>query len=352
MSRTNRTRAGLKNVILFGVFLVWAGSVPVEASSLYVHKIESYPSEGTDCQSLAKQVGQEFVRSAGVKFYAASGSPVDDFSCHLEVGYVSEDAVVVRSSVDDRSFSSEPYQSAYFTQAQCERALEYESERFEQATGLKPWLAYCFSEGSLVRKLKYVAYVEGLGASKALLFKNSRRINIAPQRGWEEFARSIYQSLSESSDYIPVTVRLNSAMTVSMRELSLRYYTNERHWIQDIEVSIDSDGVLCEQQVAEVSEFMKATQQRHLISYCGSYNKSDHRLVSLYLVDNILAAVGPKLTADVRTFSMSAECLTAKSEVVEFYRTELSRPVLGGVCGRSADGQSYRVYLFEDRNPQ
>ena len=111
-----------------------------------------------------------------------------------------------------------------------------------------------------------------------------------------------------------------------------------------------TNPLYCQNQLDEVKKGLSQADERPLVVYCGKYGDKKFRLGVFMLSSQIYGLGNIRVVEDPKTFASYEVCRQELPKVIEFYKTQLHKNVLTGLC---VDPDSkFRATLFEDVSPQ
>ncbi len=205
--------------------LCWVSLISLPADGSAISSIHEFSIDNVaECESEKENISSSFSNATGASILAA-GCEYNRFlvSSDLIITYRSEVAIAPISTYD-RSVSALNSQAPYSSLQQCRDGQSAESDLFTRATGLVPFVKYCFTEGSGTSR-RYGAGILAIGQPALLPYIAS--INWASRLG--EPANIVFDHLAERLEKAGWSFSYAFGRLKTGRlSVGIRYYSSER----------------------------------------------------------------------------------------------------------------------------
>lgn len=195
------------------VFLSYGTFGFAEDSGWHTYSLTGYPKSELGCAETARSLGEKFTKVTGQTVFRARCEKELKESYDIVIIYVTPQPV---RFVSTRNELAGPFR----TMPDCLAALPNEVQLFSSATGLTPFVSYCFKELELGLK-PYVARIDGWGDAKLLPLRFEQTVYAAGVDGAPEVLDAVLKAAKASG--IPVH-RATFDQDGSQTKLVIRFY--------------------------------------------------------------------------------------------------------------------------------
>ncbi len=320
-------------------FILMFLSVAAFAAEDKVFEIKQYPKDFGDCHQVAKEIGVHFQEVTGLEVIESlctligkTGNTIRvTYRAHAVVPHVSTNSL--DSSLDERG--------GFKTEADCKAALGAEVEHFARATGLTPVVNYCSFE-EYDRDYPWAVQMDAFGEAKqsprhagAYIFGSVLGYS---QKSFTEMITA--NLLSQGVDARWARFR----SSVGYGRLTVFYYAPSRVTLDDVTVTKVTEKEKCLGSIQELEAILSKYQPLPVVSFCAAESVGGYyELISIFPFNRSL-----KFSPSAELYATYDKCQADRGRLVQYYQTELKRPVVGGFCGLgSSERGAWRITLLE-----
>jgi len=308
--------------------------------NVFVYRLDHYPKSSGPCVSIAQKIGQDLARIAGVKVVKSVCSGEDKTGYKISVSYEAPEQLELVSTARGL-FPHGGFGGTASLEA-CKAGLADEAKLFQEATGLEPVAAYCFSDPLPDEKDVWSIRIDSFGHAKLTPDVEPVPLSANPQ-GWtkEQFTGHIKDKLKEQGVNVRSVVWRPGA---GYATLEVGYYASER-----LDLKFEEPASLffkedCAAMKAELDKHL-AGRQEPLIHFCGISGSGWSELSWLFKGKPPLKTV--KASDKFKSYQ---DCLAGRDKVIQYYRESMGHDVAGALCSYEVDvidGSGWQAVLLE-----
>jgi len=320
---------------------------PAFGDELFQYSIGSYPKNpALGCALTAQDIGKQFSAVTGKKVFRATCDAENRFGYDMTITYVAQ-ASEPQMSTRQEAGGFGGRLGVYRSREECESNLSQEIRWFEESTGLTRFLAYCYLESDL-NLTPYAAYVTGFGVAKLHPYRFEATVygNVFSSPDWA-------RELSEIALRAGIQVKQVTIAHDGSNKLVVRYYDSpENILFHSGYFVLPPSGPFPHMKTGnEVAQFYsyqpKETQEACLFSgekilktFAPEFtDKSIWFCVwdpMLFKAALYVVRVKPTISTEGENaplyYGSFGKCEAERKDVLELYKSELKKDVLGGVC--------------------
>lgn len=357
-----RTRVWLFSFVAFLTAGQSILALPVLGEELYQYQITSYPKTLLGCMETAQWLAKNFSDSTGKKVYQVRCNKEDWKSYDIGLVYLSASALNLVSTSNERNGSLGDL-GIYRSLEECNKNLPQEIEWFEKYTELSHSIAYC-TESSLAGATPFFPRIDGFGIAKRYPSRYEGFIS----GGFLDEAGTITREIFEKSSLAGAPVTTTTYASGGSDKLVIRFYDtpenalHQLYYFSTAEVarffSYSSKEALehCHLEMSEAKKTYGQKFDAKSVWFC-TWNASFFRAgLQVFRVTPFTRWAPPFETAP-DYFKDFSECRANKEKIVDFYKTELGKDVVGAICtwennfGASTGNYQLRIFTKPESSP-
>lgn len=319
---------------LIGVFCLSA------FANFYEYGLNSYPVEKTACPEVAKTISQKLAEATGVSIYQTYCKP-EKYGNDLQIviTYESDRALPLVSTYSPSYF---PSLAAYRSLEDCEAALSSEKDHFEKATGIAPFLAYCYFEPlHTTVGPTFSLRIDGFGAPKQYFFNTGSMMEPGLIIGDKPVLENrIKDGLIANKVDVVTVILLDS---ISYHDLIVRYYGKYKLYFDVEPFSRYSKDDICLAQLKEAEAVLTQAPNPPLALFCSSGAAPWYATLQIVT----LKPLGWNQFIAPDRFSSVEDCMSNRDRVIQYFKEKQKKSIAGGFCGYGDD--MYHLILFESK---
>jgi hypothetical protein len=306
----------------------------------YMYRLTQYPASAGDCHAVADELGMRFAQLAGVTPTRSFCADIGPHGYDIQIEYAAAAPLPVVETIDPTS-GPDGQGGVFDTLEQCQGQLATERERFETATGLTAFVAYCKEDAFADRP--FAIYVASFGSPTARprlgqTYVFGEPVDMSPTELETEVLAGL-QRRGVDVSYVKYKPIVGYGTVVFLYYSDAALPVSEGH-----PVHLLSAGD-CESALAALRPVYGAASPAPLAMFC-----SHQDIYDTYDVALITAGAEPlRATASAERFPSQAACESGRDALVARYRNELGEPVVGSACSYDDTVQVWRVALIEGR---
>lgn len=304
------------------------------------YRLVQYPSSSGDCHQVARDLGARLTDLSGMPLTRAYCADIGANGYDLRFEYAADDELPLVTTIN-RLAGPDAQGGIYPTIDDCYAALPAERARFEAATGLPVFVAYCQKDAFASRP--YAAHIDAFGqpiAPPRVEFRdtagdpvNMTSAQIEAQINDSLRRRSINYSYAR---YAPLE-------GTGYGVVSLLYYAAERLPLDSANpVHFQTQGQ-CLESLTSLKSVFAAQTPAPLVTFCAY--RAGYRTYDIVTVTFGKQGLLPYDSAE--HFASRDVCEGARPELVARYRDEDGRRVEASACSYDYDTREWRVVMLE-----
>lgn len=313
---------------------VLAFSATARADNLYRYELTSYPANSTGCAATAASLGQRFSATTGKSVYQAACVQQTRLGYDISLTYRSLDELpLVSTSKEDGGFG---YLGIYRSMEDCARNLSQEVTWFRDATGLEPFLSYCFKESD-INETPYAARIDAFGSASLHPYRFDALVFGALLDGTDVLDEILSAARSEGINATMTTVAHDGSENLVVRyfdppenSLARLYYFSAKEFGKFYSYDTVATKNACRAELEDAKAGFATEFTTPSVWFC---------VWDQMLFTARLYAVRVKPERDRLFFELApnryetyADCHSDRDRVLEYYRRDLGKDAYAGVC--------------------
>jgi hypothetical protein len=230
--------------------------------------------------------------------------------------------------------------AGYKTSEECQANLEFEKTAYSKNTGLVPFLSYC--RVPMFRDMSWELDIIGFGTPAKSPFDVAIELfNTVRGHTRDSFVAMVSDAFrAHGLDVVHVSLTNHFPYTV----MSARYYGLTRINPQETQLVNLPDEKSCPAMVNEITSTLGRSDVTNYGVYCvqDTLTRANFGVAALLPADTNL-----KLTLPETTYEDSPACEASRLSVIDHYRNDLRRQVIGGYCTVDLHSKKFAVVLLE-----
>lgn len=308
------------------------------SASTFHYKVNFIPSDQGDCHQLAKELGDEVHAQTGLPVRRAICTGSTAYGYNVLVEYEADAAYPFVSTIPSDP-GVDGGGGVFGTLAACRAALPAEDARFRAATTLTPVISYCTIDPH--SDLPYAMRIDAFGHPAAWPQVESWRVLGLPVGTTGSVIEAEIEAGLHAAGLPPSYALYKEAASDGVMVATV--YSADHIVSRSIDLGYtDTDGQ-CLTAVRDARVGLQSFSGGGVLSTVCSY---DQILGRFHVTTLTLDTPDLKATAAVERFASFDACYAARRTLIDHYRNDIGRPVIGGVCGRAFD-ERWAVTLLE-----
>jgi len=304
----------------------------------FTFNLPAYPVAADACNDVALALGQRFTAATGVPLVSAICKTAQDGRADLQFTYEANAPVPLLSTAVTSPVVGD--RGGYASAATCAAALPTETAVFTDHTGHKPVFAYCYPD-VWAASAPWVLRLDAFGGAPIQpYFANVYLFGGPVDQNGDAFRAHLIQALGEHGlDTRFVEIRGKGGYS----ELTLLYYGPDQIQLESQTYAQFQTKDQCTAQLVGLHEVLAAAGSFPLLTYCAQL------FTGRFETQTVTLGTAIRPSRAVESFATYDLCAAARAGLIQKYQDHLGRPVLGGVCTLTDQG-NWTVALIERRS--
>ncbi len=319
---------------LFLFLIAFASLQAFSADDIYEYRAKHFPGDAEECAAGAAEIGKKLTAATGVKIYLTrcEKGVEEAGSLNAVVFYIAPEKLN-RVSTTEQNFGLPEHLSKFEKLADCVEALPAEIKTFETYTGVKAVAAYCYDEGYLSPKWRFVVNIDGFGEPKLKPIVMGTALWGKVVGDMQPYSTELSASIKALGD-VPIAYFVFEELLEY--RLTIHYYGKKWRSLKTAAFVTTDTVEHCTSQLDAARAAMKKSAKPPLVTLCINHRGFEIKSV-LDGNERARSVVAPD------RYVTWEECQAAQPKVEKYYLEVLKKKVLGSLCGGREEAYSVTV---------